>query len=512
MVRAGAVFLRPAYIPNNWAGNAFLNTIHQGVYAPINLAKSIFMDKQLGTLYTRGIDQSMGYNAANLQLSEHGTGYVAAATDPVAKLMGTIGDQPFRRAAWLHEARRAGFHSMYDVKRLWDQAYKERTAFEERHGIEGDMKAGEEGMVWDPKSTPALAQIGKISRAAQEEIVKFGKYNDIERSVLRNLIFVYSWMRGAGRYFGRFPMQHPIQAAAYMNFANVGQNWLNQELGGVPSFLIGAIPVGKDDKGNTRLINPFSVNPLGTGQQLFSAAASAKELLTHPDEFNKYSQTDPVGLFNPLIQNAIEAYTGGRPIQESIPDTLAVDRLKQNLEHPGRGQVYPTSRGEAVGQFTLGSMFPRMTDQAAITRSLQRERSDQPAERIDDEVKAFEKTTGSQMPPELIDAYRKDITQLKQESDFQHNYAKDHGSQGFTNMPAANRAQAGLDYLSKYHIIGPDDLMQLKDAIAQMPDDQSMNDLANQIWNMTGSGAAKRLWDELVHGASATSQLTPERP
>ena len=508
LVRAGAVFLRPAYIPNNWAGNGFLNAIHQGVYAPINLAKALVMDKHLGVLYTRGIDQSMGYNAANLMVSEKGTGYAAAATDPVAKLMGSIADQPFRRAAWLHEARRAGYKTLYDVKRLMDQAYKERTKFEERGGVTAEG----EPIAWDPKTTPALHEVGKIARAAQEEIIKFGKYNDIERSVLRNLIFVYSWMRGAARYFGRFPMQHPIQAAAFMSAANIGQNWLNEELGGVPNFLIGAIPVGKDDQGNTTVINPFSVNPLGTGQELFSAAASMKELLTNPDEFNKYSQTDPIGLLNPLIQNAIEAYTGGRPIQESIPDTIAAVRLKENLEHPGRGQVYPTTQDEALGQYFIGSMFPRKTSQAAITRSLQRERADQPDLRIDDEVTTFERATGEQVPKELITAYRQDLKKLEQEKDFQHEYAKDHGSQGFSNMPAANRAEAGLEYLTKYHLVGPSDIQDIENAMQSATTDEEMNDLANAIWRLTGAGQVKDKWDSAIRGISDTEQLTPARP
>jgi len=512
IIRAGAVFLRPAYIPNNWAGNAFLNVIHAGMYAPMNLGKSLVMDKHLGVLYTRGIDQSMGYNPASVMMTEHGAGYSAAFTNPVAKLMGSIGDQPFRRAAWLHEARRSGYVTLRDVQRLWDKAFAERTKFEERYGIgKADLPEGEMP-VWDPKKTPALAEVAKISRAAQEEIIKFGKYNDIESSVLRNLIFVYSWMRGAGRYFGRFPMQHPIQAAAYMNLANVGQNWLNQELGGVPSFLIGAIPVGKDDQGNTKLINPFSVNPLGTGQQLVSAAASFKEMLTHPDEFNKYSQTDPISLLNPLVQTGIEAYTGGRPVTESIPDTIAALRLKGNLEHPGRGQVYPTSRGEAIGQFSLGSMFPRQSSQAAISRSLQRERSDQPELRIDDEVAAFEKATGGTVPQDLIDLYKQDLVNLEKVKDFQHDYAHDHGSQGFDNMPAKNRAEAALKYLTKNNLMAPVDAINLQKSISELTNDDQMNILANALWRQTGAGRVKDKWDELIHGARDQTNLTPERP
>jgi hypothetical protein len=509
LVRAGAIFLRPAYIPNNWAGNAFLNAIHQGVFAPLNLAKALMMDKHIGTLYTRGIDQSMGFNAASLMTSKHGTGYVAGATDPLAKLMGSIADQPFRRAAWIHEARRAGYKSMYDVQRLWDQAYKEKTKFENRNAIGGDISSESE---WLGADTPAIREITKISRAAQEEIVKFGKYNDIESGVLRNLIFVYSWMRGAARYFGRFPLQHPIQAAAYNHVAGIGQNWLDQELGGVPNFLIGAIPVGKDDKGNTRLINPFSVNPLGTGQQMIASAVSFKEILTHPDEFNKFRDTDPTQLLNPLVQNLIESYTGGRPWMEANMDTIAALRMIGNLQHPGRGQIYPTTKTEAVAQFTAGTLFPRQSSQAAITRSLQRQNADQPELLIDDEVKAYQKATGQTVPKELIDLYKQDLEKVKQESDFQHSYAKDHGSQGFSNMPPRNRAEAALKYLEKYNYMTPDQATQTLQLLDQVPNDEAMNSFANSLWNQTGSGHIKARWTEMIHGARDRTQLTPERP
>jgi hypothetical protein len=501
LVRAGAVFLRPAYIPNNWAGNGFLNTIQQGVYAPINLAKALVIDKHLGTLYARGIDQSMGFNASEVLAGGRGAGYIASATDPVAKLMGSIADQPFRRAAWIHEARRAGYKSLGDVKRLWDKANAEKKKF-----------VGKDPDEWDMSTTPALAEIAKISRAAQEEIIKFGKYNDIERGILRNLIFVYSWMRGAGRYFGRFPLQHPIQAAAMASLSGVGQNWLNQELGGVPAFLIGAIPVGKDEKGNHMLINPFSINPLSTGQEVLASAASLKNIITDPRNFNKYVNQDPSALLNPLVQDALEAWSGGRPLTESVPDSIAALRLKENLEHPGRGQIYPTSRQEALGQYFLGSMFPRQSSQAAITRSLQRERADQPEQRIDDEVAAFKQQTGADMPPEFVELYRKDLQALDKQKEFQHSYAKKHGSQGFSNMPAANRADAAIEYLAKNSLIAPQDLARMEDMVKQAHSDYELNLIANSLWRITGAGSVKDQWDQLIHGSSSQSQLTPLRP
>jgi hypothetical protein len=505
LIRAGAVFLRPAYIPNNWAGNAFLNVIHQGVYAPINLGKSLFIDKHLGVQYMRAIDQGMGFNAASIMAAERGTGYVAAATDPIAKLMGKIADQPFRRAAWIHEARRAGYKTLGDIKRLLDQMSNESARFG------GDLAEGESAAA-RLAQMPATEQFGKISRAAQEEIIKFGKYNDIERGVLKNLIFVYSWMRGAARYFGRFPMQHPIQAAAYMNAANIGQNWLNQELGGVPNFLIGAIPVGKDDQGNSILINPFSVNPLGSGQQMLSAATSLKTIITNPDEFNKYVQTDPVGLLNPAVSNLVESYTGGRPFLESTADSIAALRLKENLQHPGRGQIYPTTKEEALGQYFVGTMFPRKSSEAGIKRSLQRERADQPEQRVDDELKLVRDTMGVDLPPDFVNLYRQDLQKLEQQKDFQHEYAHKHGSQGFTNMPPANRAEAALDYLSKYHLIDPETMQSFREMIDTTEDDLVMNQIANALWRITGAGGVKDRWDEILSRARGLSDLTPARP
>jgi hypothetical protein len=498
------VFLRPAYIPNNWAGNGFLNAIHQGVFAPVNLAKALVIDKHIGVRYTRAIDQSMGFNAAQLAGGGRGAGYVASAVDPVAQLMGRIGDQPFRRAAWIHEARRSGYKTMGDILRLLEQADKEKGIFNTRGGVE-------DASAWDPATTPALHEVAKIARASQEEIIKFGKYNDIESGILRNLIFVYSWMRGAGRYFGRFPMQHPIQAALSTSVAGIGQNWLNQSMGGVPSFLVGAIPVGKDKNGNTILINPFSVNPLGSGLQMLNAALSVNKIVRNPSEFNKYVDQDPAQLLNPLLASGIEAYTGGRPMTKSLPDTIAGVRLYENLKHPGRGQIYPTSRVEALGQFGVGTMFPRKSSQQAITRSLERERQDQPEQRIDDELKLIKDKLGIDMPPQMVKAYREDLTKVKQQKDFQHAYAEDHGSQGFTNMPAANQAEAAIEYLTNNGLANAAQLEQYQQMIDSAPNDEMMKEIANNLWSFTGAGSIQRQWQAIVSTARK-QELTKKRP
>lgn len=503
LVRAGAVFLRPAYIPNNWAGNAFLNMVQSGVFAPVNLGKALTTDKHIGTKYTRAVDQFMGFNAAELVTAGRGQGYVSSVMDPVAHTMGQIADQPFRRAAFYHELRRMGYKKMEDVQRLMDKAQTESGKFGGEDGIEVTDRAAQ---------TPALQELGTAARAAQEEIIKFGKMNAMERNVGRNLIFVYSWMRGAGRYFGRFPFQHAIQSAAFSSIGNIGQKWLTDEMGGVPFYLIGAIPVGHDDKGNPILINPFSVNPLGTGAELLSAGASVGAILKDPSSFDKYSQEDPAQLLNPVIRSGLEAYTGGRPIAESLKESISVERLKRNLEHPGRGQVYPTTRREAAGQFFFGSLFPRQANQQAITRSLERETSDQPLQRLDTEKAEIEKRTGQKVPAEFIKAYKADVTELEKQKDFQHSYAADHGSQGFQNLPPQNRAEAAVDYLRRYSLITSDQLSQIESELSKATTDEQYNAIANYLWNATGAGKIRDKWMEMLHSTRNAQELTRYRP
>jgi hypothetical protein len=483
LTRAGAIFLRPAYLPNNWVGNGFMNMAHQGILAPVNLSKSLVMDKYIGRRYTAAIDKSMGHYAAEVVTNPTAHGYVSSATQPLARSMGMIADQPFRRAAWLHEARRAGYNNLDKVKTLMDRA------------AGGDDKA--------------LGDIAGIARKAQEEIVKFGHMNEQERSIIRNLVFVYSWVRGAGRYAARFPLQHPIQSLAYHHLSeNVGQPYIQKQLGGdLPYYLAGAIPVGKDKDGNPILINPLSLNPLGTAVDIGRAVAGTLTELRHPKQFNKYTDSDWTSLFHPMIQAALSAREGGKPFLQQEERTIAPIRLAQELRHPGSGSVFPTSRTEALGHFTIGSMFPRVADAAALQRSMEREQRADPIGRIPLDLRVFKKATGQDIPQELVDAYTKDLQGVKDQKDFQNNYASSKGQQGFRNMAPANKADAAVKYLLQKGVITPSDAKGYQDTIKQAPNDDYLKQLQSQLWSLTGNGQYKLVWDEymrMAHGLQLT--------
>jgi hypothetical protein len=353
-------------------------------------------------------------------------------------------------------------------------------------------------------------EVSDIGRLASEEVGKFGRMNSKEREVLRNIIFVYSWMRAAGRYSYRFPMAHPIQAAVGAHLGDVGEKWTEKQMGGIPSFLVGAIPVGRDSKGNPLLINPFTVNPMGTGLQEWSAVKGTIDQI-RGKPFDKYSQQDIIsGVATPVIQSLIEAHSGGKSIPDNLKQSLAWWRLQRDLRHPGGGNVYPTTRAEAIGHFMLGGFYPREADQAAITRSLLREKSGHPEALIPEQLKVYQKRTGGTLPQEFVKRYRDDLNMTSALKNFQHEYASKHGQSGFRNLPAQNRLEAAIDWLEKYSPMPEEAIVGLRTTADRIQSDAAANDMANRLFASTGIGRVKRRWDEIMR-TSAQRTLTRKR-
>ncbi len=343
--------------------------------------------------------------------------------------------------------------------------------------------------------------------------------NDTEKSVVRNLLFVYSWIRGASRYTARFPFQHPIQTSVFNHLGNdVGQPYLDKTMGGVPTFLMGSVPVGRDKNGNPLLINPFALNPLGTGMQVAQAAIGTAQVakpmaesLIHGKvpaaQFNKFAQQDVVGLTNPLIQAYLGAREGQAP---NLQSNIAVANLAHQLKHPGSGSIYPMSRTEALGHFTVGALFPRVGDQQAITSALERENRNDPQAMIPQQRQQIEKALGEKLPDSFVEAYQHDLTQYQGMKSFQQKYALDHGQAGFKNLPAQNQLDAALEFLQKTGHLHAEEVKSLQRQTANLTNDAEIKDLSNTLWGSTGVGQYRTQWNQLmseVHGL----QLTRER-
>jgi hypothetical protein len=467
-VRAGAIYLRPAYLPNNWAGNLFMNMTHQGFVAPVNLAKSVIMHRQLTARELRGLRAATGQTAAHAIMGK-GRGYMRSLTDPVAHTMGRIADQPFRDAALLHELRRVGYRKISDVKALVRKA--------------------------DNGDHAAIDELANAGRKAQEEIVKFARLSDTERNVIRNVFFVWNWVKGASRYAARYPLAHPVQTAVYQTGGKIGNQEVQSQIGGLPPYLVGNIPVG-----HGRLSNPFALNPLGTAVQVGRAAQGTIAQLRGGGKFDPHTMEDWTSLTNPVLGGLIEARegVGGRSYVQNVIRNIAPYNLYQGLAHPGSGSTFPGTRTEAVGHYVFGSLYPRKYDPKAIQAALERMNVNHPEKLIPEMVKKYEAKTGQKVPPELVSAYRRDLHELKAQKDFKSSFAHKHNTSSYRRLPAINKAQAAIQYLDENHVVPKDQIREFKQALESMPDDQAANDFANGLWSITNVGSAKRAWNALM--------------
>lgn len=360
--RAGIIYLRPAYLPNNWASNGLFNFVQMGLFAPVELGKTMVLSRRLPTKHMRAIDTSMGQGATQAILGT-GTGYAKAISGPLTEAMTSVADRPFRRAAFLHEARRAGYRKLDDVKALLDEATTNDTK---------------------------LREVSRLAANAQEEIVRFStRLSEVEQTYLRNLLFIYSWTEGASRYGARFPLAHPVQFAASAQLGKIGEEHVAETLGDISDFLRGWVPVGMDESGNPLLSNATFLTPLGTGLDVGQAAAGAAKVLTGGD-FNRFAQEDVVDLLNPLGRSYLEARAGGRSFPETMGQNIALSRLGGQLINPGQGKTFPGSRTEALGTFFAGSAFPRRADIEVVQESARRETGEPKSleARVEEEIDA----------------------------------------------------------------------------------------------------------------------------
>jgi hypothetical protein len=386
--KAGTIYLRPtAYTANNLLGNVAFNLVHQGAFAPVNIAKSFLVSRRLGPRHKRAIDTVMG-QGATLGVHGGGVGYVRAATGPLTRALHRVADEPFRESAFLHEARRAGYRTLADVRVLIDEA---------------------------EKSPRAMRKLVEIGARAEEEIVKFGRLSENERALIRHLVFIWNWTKGASRYAARFPAAHPVQLGAGVQLGRMGEEHVAEAIGDVPAWMRGFIPVDVDEHGDPTLVNPLGVSPLGTGlQTALSLARTGKQLVTGKEAGGDTA----LDLLNPLAASSIEALTGGRPVQESLRDQIALSRLGHQLEHPGEGGTFPGTRTEALGSFFGGSLFPRKGSGKFIRERAEEERrfALSPGERAHEDYQAdvararkLFKSVGQKLPPAYLSFSRRKL-------------------------------------------------------------------------------------------------------
>lgn len=324
--KVALVYAKPSYLVAQGVSNTGMNLIQQGWAYPRNVTFAAKLSAEIGSGYVGVIDELMGQGAV-AQAALVGSGQIATASRKIADVMSRSVDVPARRAAFVHEAKKLGYKTPEDFRRLLD----------------------------DDENINDLVE---ATQRAKEAIVDYGEMGPFEQNVVRRIIFVYPWQKGATKWAYYFFRDHPAQAAVMAQFSQGALAERERVIGAVPSYMRGVIPIG-----DNRLINPTAVNPLQTPANIAQAVGG---LLSGdpatPRGINFLSP--PLGMVAGL---ATGRDTLDRPLEGTLPERL------RDLAIGGvpAKRVISTVAGETPYtrwlQSLLGAQYPSQTFPGAAT-------------------------------------------------------------------------------------------------------------------------------------------------
>jgi uncharacterized protein YfiM (DUF2279 family) len=338
-MRAGTLYLRPAYILNA-LGNVGMMAPEGPMGAPAmwHAARSV---QHYGLQHTAWIDSLMEQGRSVAQAA--GTRFLHQVPEKMAHVWNYATDLHARRAAFLLEARRAGFKSEEDFNRL-------RT---------------------DPQ---LAAKRNEVTERARAVIGDYGNLAPTEANVIRRLIYFSPWLKVAARWTGHQLTEHPIQSAIYAQNGRVEAAHVRKLLGLLPewAYLSGLIPLG-----HGKTVNPSSVN---TPTSVVQAAADLYGMTRAGIGLKQKGSAGLADLLTPageaFATAAGQSSDTGQPtgllgLLESLPQAQAA-RRGGVWGKPSK--TYPeTGVGPAVGPLTAGGLYPRETSKAALQKQAEKE-------------------------------------------------------------------------------------------------------------------------------------------
>jgi hypothetical protein len=288
----------------------------------------------------------MGEGFARSLAGETGAG--TRAIQAAANFWGRGVDVPFRRASFLYEARRAGFKSPKQLEALLTQ---------DAH----------------------RAALVQVARRANSEIIDYADLSPIERAVIARVIFFYPWVRGSSVYAAHFVAEHPIEAALAGEIGRMGYEQTQAELGPLPSYLEGVIPIGHASDGNPLVLNPSAAalfqTPAQVGAGLVALARGNPNGVSALSNFT----TPAINTLADLVTHT--DITSGRPVKggaadvaytallRNLPQVTLARNAAQAVHGQGRNRLYPPTLRSAILQYLAGGVAnPRELNQAVAQR------------------------------------------------------------------------------------------------------------------------------------------------
>lgn len=342
--KAGLIYLKVNYPVVQGLSNVAMNLIHQGFAAPARLTQAVRLDHAIGPDLSAVVDDVMGQGAIT-QAAFEGKGAASRASQKLADVMSSGVDRPARRAAFLHEAAKAGYSDGDRLKEL----------------LTDDSKAGD---------------LAEVAQRAKEAIVDYGELGPTERGVIRRLIFVYPWQKGATKYAAHFLRDHPNQAAVLGNAGDLGQRQSEKDFGPLASYL----------QGGTKIRGGF-VNP--SGLNFFQTPAQIGESLGGLATGNPSQASSGLGFLSPapallagllsgqddigrqLNGNALAKardLTAGQTPAAALLYVLSGGRTHAVFGGRGPSKSFP-GQNDAMWKFLLGGLYPRQYNQGALNRN-----------------------------------------------------------------------------------------------------------------------------------------------
>lgn len=377
-IRAATLFARLAY-DLNLLGNVSMG-LFQSLGYPANVYRAVRMDKKSA----RTMDAVMG-EGKTLSFVP-GDVVTTKASRALAHVWSAMVDRVFRRASFVHHARRMGYKTDEDFALLLNRTTTDQKLMNDRV---------------------------EIGQRAKKDLVEFDNQTPFEKNTLRHMVFVYPWISRSFVWSLRTIAEHPIKTASLVELGDLGREYVNDMLWGsveeslgkeeadrlrdladgdmpVPKWFeqTGYIPLTVDDDGNPLVVNPASINSFNI---LNDAVLQAKGLFTDEPYTSPQELLGPAGEFGVRLLTGQDAfgndYEAGAllgalgEVVGGLPQATAIKKAGAKVEKGAapedRPAFVPEGFWSTYGSLIAGGFAPKTADMQALVADYLR---DQPTE------------------------------------------------------------------------------------------------------------------------------------
>ena len=341
--RAAVLGLRPGFFTNNLVGNSVMYSVKTGGRGALRDLFASILEQHGANVARKALDSAATPPALRKSLYEeffpeqvHGTfgrtqsptagglqqatskaqGVYRGVTSAIPKATSAVAETGFRRALVRHYIRTSP-----EFKAVYKSLPAQTRSFEAaaRKVLEG--KGGPQFQRW-------------VSKQANNALGDYLNLSAPERNVLRNLVPFYAWYKAIAATTLHLAADTPLRANVLGQLGQVGKQWSDAQLGAVPSFLEGSIPLGKGKGGTSRVLSTQGANPYATISQLLAGGGDISALGG-----------------NPFLQALLDAYASDKQRGFNVPPgQVASDALLSILRNlpaarviapPPPSQLYP---------------------------------------------------------------------------------------------------------------------------------------------------------------------------